>query len=80
MIHRQIIAAALAAVALQSHAEGEISNWTGTVGPIPVAPKISSISFTASASASSNEFPGLRALIAEALENNPEIQAAYLGG
>ena len=76
MIHRQIIAAALTAVALQSHAQGEISNWTGTVGPIPVAPKISSISFAASASASSNEFPGLRALIAEALENNPEIQAA----
>ena len=56
MIHKQILAAALTAVALQSHAQGEISNWTGTVGPIPVAPKISSLSFTASASASSNDF------------------------
>ena len=76
MIHKQILAAALTAVALQSHAEGEISNWTGTVAPIPVAPKISSLSSAVSASASSNDFPGLRALIAEALENNPEIQAA----
>ena len=76
MIRRQIIAAALATAALQSQAQGEISNWTGTVDPIPVAPKISPLSSAASASASSNDFPGLRALIAEALGNNPEIQAA----
>jgi outer membrane protein, heavy metal efflux system len=76
MIHKHILAAALMAVALQSHAQGEISNWTGTAEPIHVAPKISSLPSTASASANSKDFPGLRALITEALENNPEIQAA----
>lgn len=76
MTHKQILAAALTAVALQSHAQGEISNWTGAVAPIPVAPEISSLPSAVSASASSKDFPGLRALIAEALENNPEIQAA----
>ncbi|PTR16320.1 MULTISPECIES: TolC family protein [unclassified Nitrosospira] len=73
MIHKQIIAAALTLALLQSQAHGEISSWTGTAAPTRAVPQIPS---GASATANSNDFPGLRALIAEALENSPEVQAA----
>lgn len=73
MIHKQIIAAVLTVALIQSQAHGETASWTGTAAPTRAEPKISS---GASATANSNDLPGLRVLIAEALENNPEIQAA----
>ena len=73
MIHKQIIALALTVALLQSQAHGEIANWAGTAAPPRAEPRISS---DASAPADSNDFPGLRVLIAEALENSPEVQAA----
>ena len=58
---------------LPAHAQVGLSGWVGTVGPVQSIPKVPS---DASAITNTNNFSALSALITEALENNPEIQAA----
>ncbi len=73
MIRSGTIAAVLAAVMFPAHAQVGLSGWAGTVGPVQSIPKVPS---DASAITNTNNFSALSALITEALENNPEIQAA----
>lgn len=68
---RSVIAAVLAAM-FPLNAQGEISSWAGTVAPA-IVPPAQKRPVDASASPGNND---LQALIAEALRNNPEIQAA----
>ena len=74
---RSVIAVVLAAVIFPANAQGEISSWAGTVAPTQTTPKAPpDASATANGNNYSNSFSALPALIAEALENSPEIQAA----
>ncbi|SCY10128.1 Outer membrane protein TolC [Nitrosospira sp. Nl5] len=74
---RGVIAAVLAGAMFPVNVLGEISSWAGTVGPAVPAQSAPKVSPDASATTQGNNyFVGLPALIAEALKNNPEIQAA----
>jgi outer membrane protein TolC len=72
MIRGTIILAGLTAVLLSMNAYGEIKNWTVVVSE-QSAPEISTNTFT---TVNSSNDTILKALITEALENNPEIIAA----
>ena len=70
MIRSRIIVALLAGVMLPATAQAEVSSSTRTVASTQAAPS------EASATANVKDSSPLTALIVEALENNPEIQAA----
>lgn len=67
------VMAVLAGVMLQAHAQGEISSWAGAVAPIRA---IRTVPSDASATINADKSALLTSLITEALESNPEIQAA----
>ncbi|SOD41671.1 TolC family protein [Nitrosovibrio sp. Nv4] len=73
MILSGIIAAALAVVVLPVNAQSEISSRAGTVAPARAVTELPMETFAAS---NTGSFTPLAPLIAEALENNPEIQGA----
>jgi cobalt-zinc-cadmium efflux system outer membrane protein len=73
LIRSGTIAAVLATVMFPVNAQAEISSWAGTAAPASTTPKVAS---EASATTSGNHFAVLPSLITEALQNNPEIQAA----
>ena len=66
-------AAVLLGAALQAQATEEFSSWGSATAPPHGVPGMSS---SAPAKADGNNFSSLPALIAEVLENNPEIRAA----
>ena len=73
MIRSGIFAAVLAAVVLPAHAQVGLSGWAGMVAPTQA---ISNTPLDASVKTNSNNSALLTSLVAEALENNPEIRAA----
>ena len=73
MIRSGIFAAVLAAVVLPAHAQVGLSGWAGIVAPTQATPNTP---LDASAKTNSNNPALLTSLVAEALENNPEIRAA----
>jgi outer membrane protein TolC len=73
LIRSSIFAAMLAAVVPPAHAQVGLSGWAGTIAPSQVTPHTPS---DASAKTNSNNSALLTSLVAEALENNPEIRAA----
>lgn len=72
------VVAVLAAAMLPVYAQEEIRSWAGAVAPPRAIPKmpVPKMSSGASAIIGSSNITVLPALISEALENNPEIQAA----
>lgn len=76
MIRGGVITAVLAAIMFPVNAQGEISNWAGSVAPVRAIPMVPPPPSATSAAGNSSHFTALPALILEAIESNPEIQAA----